>query len=366
MMKTRLFCLILSVALMLSCCAFAEGVGDAAAEPALTLVKNENNAFPLQWKPGEKTLIILSGFGGSGAEAGEPAWPQPDGQQALPEGAEIVVMTSTPHNGDVCVLAALGADHVILVHRVYSQACLDPATEEGFSSGTFDRVISALHEKGKAAVVVSVQLPYGAARFPDADAILLAYREGGQELPAEGRPDRLPAGLLACFGLVEVTGTLPVDVPALDASYQPTDTILWPQGHSAAGESSNAPAQESTAEENTAAESTESSRQDMQYVLYLGTNDQYTNKPVFTQAEALEKLKDILIRHFGGYTIQEANGGWIDGGTEYQEYTLVIYLSDTTIDKIHAAADEMVETFRQSSVLIHENPTRTEFYSPAK
>ena len=104
----------------------------------------------------------------------------------------------------------------------------------------------------------------------------------------------------------------------------------------------------------------------MQYVLYLGTNDQYTNKPVFTQAEAMEKLKDILIRHFGGYTIQEANGGWIDNGIEYQEYTLVIYLSDTTIEKIHAAADEMVETFKQSSVLIHENPTRTEFYSPAK
>ena len=82
-----------------------------------------------------------------------------------------------------------------------------------------------------------------------------------------------------------------------------------------------------------------------------------------TQAEALEKAKDILIRHFGGYTIQEAHGGWIDNETEYQEYTLVIYLSDTTPDKVHAAADEMIETFRQSSVLIQENPTRTEFYA---
>jgi len=101
----------------------------------------------------------------------------------------------------------------------------------------------------------------------------------------------------------------------------------------------------------------------IQYVLYLGTNDKDTNKPVFTQAEALEQAKDILIRHFGGYTIQEAHGGWIDSGKEYQEYTLVIYLSDTTLDKIHAAADEMIETFRQNSVLIQENPTKTEFYS---
>ena len=84
---------------------------------------------------------------------------------------------------------------------------------------------------------------------------------------------------------------------------------------------------------------------------------------MFTQAEALEQAKDILIRHFGGYTIQEAHGGWIDSGKKYQEYTLVIYLSDTTLDKIHAAADEMIETFHQNSVLIQENPTKTEFYS---
>ena len=103
---------------------------------------------------------------------------------------------------------------------------------------------------------------------------------------------------------------------------------------------------------------------DVQYVLYLGTNDKDTNKPVFTQAEALDKAKDILIRHFGGYTIQEAHGGWIDNDIEYQEYTLVIYLSDTTPDRVHAAADEMIDVFHQSSVLIQENPTKTEFYSP--
>ena len=124
--------------------------------------------------------------------------------------------------------------------------------------------------------------------------------------------------------------------------------------------------EEPAAEETQPAEEAEeeaSGQEDVQYVLYLGTNDKDTNKPVFTQAEALEQAKEILIRHFGGYTIQEAQGGWIDSGKKYQEYTLVIYLSDTTPDKVHAAADEMIETFRQSSVLIQENPTRTEFYA---
>ncbi len=102
---------------------------------------------------------------------------------------------------------------------------------------------------------------------------------------------------------------------------------------------------------------------DVQYVLYLGTNDKDTNTPVFTEAEAMEQARAILLRNFGGYTIQEARGGWIDGGKEYQEYTLVISLSDTTPEKVHAAADELISVFRQSSVLIQENPTKTEFYA---
>ena len=102
----------------------------------------------------------------------------------------------------------------------------------------------------------------------------------------------------------------------------------------------------------------------VQYVLYVGTNDKDTNKPVFTQAEAMEKARAVLIRRFGGYTIQEAHGGWVgDDGTECQEYTLVIYLSDTMEDQVHAAADELIRVFNQSSILIQANPTKTEFYS---
>lgn len=103
---------------------------------------------------------------------------------------------------------------------------------------------------------------------------------------------------------------------------------------------------------------------DIQYVLYLGTNDKDTNSPVFAPEEARTVLKSILISRMGGYTIQEANGGWIDDdGTEYQEYTLVIYLSDTTEKEVHALCDELIRTYNQSSILIQKNETTTEFYS---
>ncbi len=328
------------------------------AGSALTLVKNEHNAFPLQVKPGEKTLILFADSCASRAGTGDLARRLLEEKQALPDGAEIIVMKSTKENVDACVLAALGADHVILVHRVYAAACLNPSTEDGFSSATFDQVIDAMHEKGKTVIVVSCQLPYDAARFPEADAILLTYWGSAmQTLPAEGSAwsANLPVGLLACFGIGEAKGVLPVDIPTLDEAYLTTNETLWARGSAAPAQDKKEPVQEAEAE---------SAWQDVQYVLYLGTNDKDTNKPVFTQAEALEQLKDILIRHFGGYTIQEAQGGWIDEGKEYQEYTLVIYLSDTNLEAVHVAADEMIETFRQSSVLIQENPTRTSFYSP--
>ena len=108
----------------------------------------------------------------------------------------------------------------------------------------------------------------------------------------------------------------------------------------------------------------ETAGEDIQYVMYLGTNDKDTNEPVFTQEESMDTVRNILIDHFGGYTIQEANGGWInENGEESREYTLVIYLSDTTLDEVHAAADDLLKTFNQSSVLIQTNPTQTEFYA---
>ena len=64
---------------------------------------------------------------------------------------------------------------------------------------------------------------------------------------------------------------------------------------------------------------------DIQYVMYLCANDQDTNQPVYSPEEAMEK--------------------------------------DTTIDRVHAASDEMLSAFRQSSVLNQANKTETEFYS---
>lgn len=103
---------------------------------------------------------------------------------------------------------------------------------------------------------------------------------------------------------------------------------------------------------------------DIQYVMYLGTNDKDTFVPFGTPEEAKAKVDEVLTNHFEGFTIQDANGGWTnEDGTVGHEYTVVIYLSDTTQEKVHAAADDLIREFNQSSVLIQTNETRTEFYS---
>ena len=102
----------------------------------------------------------------------------------------------------------------------------------------------------------------------------------------------------------------------------------------------------------------------VRYVLVLGTSDKDTGKPVFTQAEALEKAREILKAHFASYTIREAYGvSSGDGNAQREAYTLVICLPETTEDAVYAAADELIAAFNQSAVQIQKTQTATESYS---
>ena len=100
-----------------------------------------------------------------------------------------------------------------------------------------------------------------------------------------------------------------------------------------------------------------------QYVVFLGTNDKDTAKPALTPEAAKQKAIEILLNHFGGYTIMHADGGWISDEKIYTEYTLVIYLSNTSLEKVHAACDELLKEFNQAAILIQTNKTNSELYT---
>ena len=154
---------------------------------------------------------------------------------------------------------------------------------------------------------------------------------------------------------------------AEDASGQTPETVSGTDSTDADSTDADSTDADSTGMDSTDADSADADsgkELDYQYVLYCGTNDKDTNEPVGSREECMETAKKILIDRFGGYTIQEAEGGWVgDDGKVFQEFTMVIFLSDTTKDQVHAAADELIQAFRQSSILIQENPTKTEFYA---
>ena len=66
----------------------------------------------------------------------------------------------------------------------------------------------------------------------EADAILTCcdMRRSSSNKTALASPV-LRAAVYAAFGAFAPTGTLPVDVPALDASYRYTNELLYPRGH---------------------------------------------------------------------------------------------------------------------------------------
>ena len=97
---------------------------------------------------------------------------------------------------------------------------------------------------------------------------------------------------------------------------------------------------------------------DIQYEIFLGTNDKDSYEPYGTPDAVKEKVDEVLTKHFEGFTIQEANGGWTnENGTVDHEYTVVILLSDTTLEKVYAASDDLIRAFNQSAVMIQANKT---------
>jgi beta-N-acetylhexosaminidase len=83
-----------------------------------------------------------------------------------------------------------------------------------------------------------MQLPYDAARYGAADALLCAYcAQDMPEFPTEYNGAtraygvNYPAALITVFGGSTPTGKLPVDVPKLSENTEYTNDILYPIGY---------------------------------------------------------------------------------------------------------------------------------------
>lgn len=103
---------------------------------------------------------------------------------------------------------------------------------------------------------------------------------------------------------------------------------------------------------------------DGQYILYIGLNDKDTYEQLIPTGEAKNIVNKICTRHVEGYTVSEANGGWVDEtGALTEESTLVYMLSDVKEEDVIAIMDEVLAALNQNSILVQRQEHSYSFYS---
>ena len=109
------------------------------------------------------------------------------------------------------------------------------------------------------------------------------------------------------------------------------------------------------------------SKGELQYVMYVGTNDKDTYKLETTKENAMKVVDTICHKYFEGYTIQEAIGSWTDRRHNVtHEYTIVCYFDNTDLQTVYKAADEIIEQLNQNTVLIEQDLIEIEYYAGSK
>ncbi len=208
------------------------------AKRSITLVKNKNQTLPLV--ADHQKIVILTPYDDEPPSVEYAVNLLRDQGKLDGERTSVTVDTYQGRTFDQVRELVRGADHVMLVSETYSAAALDPNAPEGRGekSALLDRVMDFVHAQGGTTSLLSVYLPYDAARYDKADAVLLAWSARimnedprQAEGPIKQYGANIPAAVVLALSLEESpTGKLPVDLPALDEHYHFTDSILYPRG----------------------------------------------------------------------------------------------------------------------------------------
>ena len=175
------------------------------AQAGMTLLKNDADALPLD---GQRSTLILYPSRTRQASV-EYAAGRLQKEGLLDKAKVTAVCCGELAFEDEQLQEALEAAEQVVI---LSQAAV--------INDVYDQVIGKAHEGGKQVVLLSLGLPYDAACYPEADAVLCAFNPYGKNYDEEGSgPFGLNAACALCmaFGQAEPAGTLPVNVPQITA-----------------------------------------------------------------------------------------------------------------------------------------------------
>ena len=194
------------------------------AERGLTLLKNKGEMLPLDGTDGRHTLILVPGeyF----MPTIEYVKDRLESDTLLDVDSVTALNYSDMWSGNWELEEALSeADNVLIL------------SDETEKNELVSSVIEQMHEKNGKAALLSLNLPYDAACYPEADAIMCAYNAYGTTYDQDGEgPFSLNVAACICAAFEESVprGTLPVNVPKLETNENGesvySDEILFERG----------------------------------------------------------------------------------------------------------------------------------------
>ena len=183
----------------------------------MTLLKNSADTLPLDGNSGKRTVVLATN-----------EYRLPTVEYALDrlekEGLlDKSLVTTINYDGlefdaDILKNALKDADQLIVLSQSANRNDL------------VNRAIWRVHQNdGGKAVLLSLNLPFDAATYKDADAILCAYHPYGSAHDADGNGPfnmNLAVALCTAFGQSVPQGKLPVNIPNVDIAEDGTATFL--------------------------------------------------------------------------------------------------------------------------------------------
>ncbi|MDO4537159.1 MAG: glycoside hydrolase family 3 protein [Coriobacteriales bacterium] len=192
------------------------------AKKAVTLLKNDGGMLPLDGTDGKHTLILYPSK--TRQDTVEYVEKQLQEKKLLAADGVSHLLYADLKADDAQLQEALSkADRVLLL----SQAA---ARNEEMA-----KVIEQAHKDNKLVALISLNVPYDAACYPEADAVLCGLQPYGSSHDTEGNGPvnmNVAVTLEAAFGESVPQGTLPVNVPVFKDGSFSTSENLYERGFS--------------------------------------------------------------------------------------------------------------------------------------
>ena len=192
------------------------------AQAGMTLLKNENGALPLDKK--QSVLILYPGE--KRGPSVEYAVSRLE-KEGLLDASKVISMC----------YADLSAENVELQQALAKADKLVVLSQSTVRNEEIVKLIDEAHQSGKQAVLLCLNLPYDAACYEEADAVLCAYQPYGSAHDEEGNgPFNLNVAVAICtaFNQSVPSGVLPVNVPKVevkDGEVYFLDEYLYERGY---------------------------------------------------------------------------------------------------------------------------------------